>query len=313
MSVRPLFKGDKMTASLPTSNLTRKRQAVDVLIENKVTFAAENAELSIYDTYQDAQKVALHSSELLFCGMISGKKVMHVADSDYHKEFLPQQSFVLAPEQGVLIDFPQASMQQPTTCLAIEISCDKISQVADALNMQQQISNDDFFQYIPNLVHAQHNQQTQQLLERMIGLFSENEQDRHYLIDLSVNELITRLLQQQSRDLLLANCQHAAPCPLTDALYFMKEHLNQTLDIDTICKIACMSRSKFYQQFKLAFGQSPAAYQQQLRLKKARQLLLSGQQISKVCYDIGFTNPSHFSRLFKQYFGVSPKNLLLNK
>ena len=210
-----------MNTTLLTEKLTKKRQAVDVLIENKITFASDNAELSIYDTYQDAQKVALHSSELLFCGMISGKKVMHVADSNYHEEFLPQQSFVLAPEQGVLIDFPEASMKQPTTCLAIEISRDKISQVADALNMQQQISSDDFFHYIPKLVHTQHNQQTQQLLERMIGLFSENEQDRHYLIELSVNELITRLLQQQSRDLMLAKLptNYCVPINRCPALY----------------------------------------------------------------------------------------------
>lgn len=298
-----------MEAYLIKEKLTKQRQAVDVLIENKVTFASDNAQLSIYDTYQDAQKVALHSSELLFCGMISGKKIMHVGDSDYHKEFLPQQSFVLAPEQGVLIDFPEASVKQPTTCLAIEISRDKISQVADALNMQQQISSDDFFQYIPKLIHAEHNQQTQQLLERMIGLFSENEQDRHYLIELSVNELITRLLQQQSRDLMLANChQPQINCSLNNALEYLAENLNQTLDIDKLCKIACMSRSKFYQQFKLAFGQSPATYQQQLRLKKARQLLQSGQQVSQICYELGFTNPSHFSRLFKRTFGVPPKH-----
>ena len=298
-----------MAAYLTKEKLTKQRQAVDVLIENKVTFASDNAELSIYDTYQDAQKVALHSSELLFCGMISGKKIMHVGDSDYHKEFLPQQSFVLAPEQGVLIDFPEASIKQPTTCLAIEISRDKISQVADALNMQQQISSDDFFQYIPKLIHAEHNQQTQQLLERMIGLFSENEQDRHYLIELSVNELITRLLQQQSRDLMLANCH---PPVLNSAFSYVVNHiadnLNQPLDIEILCKIACMSRSKFYQQFKLAFGLSPATYQQQLRLKKARQLLQSGLQVSQICYELGFTNPSHFSRLFKQTFGVPPKH-----
>ncbi|MGO2012319.1 MAG: helix-turn-helix domain-containing protein [Pseudoalteromonas sp.] len=298
-----------MTALLTTEKIIKKRQAVDVLIENKITFASDNAELSIYDTYQDAQKVALHSSELLFCGMICGKKIMHVGDSDYHKEFLPQQSFVLAPEQGVLIDFPEASIKQPTTCLAIEISREKISQVADALNMQQQISSDDFFQYIPKLIHAEHNQQTQQLLDRMIGLFSENEQDRHYLIELAVNELITRLLQQQSRDLMLSSCQQPLiSCSLNQALNFMAENLNQTLDIDKLCKIACMSRSKFYQQFKLAFGLSPATYQQQLRLKKARQLLQSGQQVSQICYELGFTNPSHFSRLFKQTFGVPPKH-----
>ena len=110
---------------------------------------------------------------------------MHGADSQYHKAFLPEQSLVLAPGQKVLIDFPEATLCQPTTCLAIEISSDKIRQVANALNLQQQISKDDFFQYVPRLVHSQHNVQTQQLLQRMIGLFSENEPHRDYLIELS--------------------------------------------------------------------------------------------------------------------------------
>jgi AraC-like DNA-binding protein len=157
-------------------------------------------------------------------------------------------------------------------------------------------------------VHTQHNTQTQQLLERMVHLFSEQGAERHYLIDLSLNELITRLLQQQSRDLLLANCDKLRlKSNVSDALHYIEEHLSDTLDIDTLCKITCMSRSKFYQQFKLAFGTSPALWQQQLRLKKARTLLLEGQAISKVCYDLGFNNASHFSRLFKQTFGIAPK------
>ncbi|ALQ09997.1 AraC family transcriptional regulator (plasmid) [Pseudoalteromonas sp. Bsw20308] len=291
-----------------TSQLNKKRQQLDVLIENKVTFAADSSELSIYDTYQSAQKVALHSNELLFCAMLSGKKVMHVESSQYHKAFLPHESFVLAPEQGVLIDFPQASMHAPTTCLAIEISTDKITSVANALNMQQNFAHDSLFEYVPQLVHTQHNIQTQQLLERMVHLFSEQGAQRHYLIDLSLNELITRLLQQQSRELLLANCDKPhLKTNVSDALLYIEEHLNETLDINTLCKIACMSRSKFYQQFKLTFGTSPALWQQQLRLKKARTQLLQGHAISKVCFDVGFNSASHFSRLFKQTFGIAPK------
>ena len=299
-----------MNTSVSNRSLDKKRQRIDVLIENKVSFAGEHAELSIYDTYLDAQKVALHSTELLFCGMISGKKIMHVVDSDYHEEFLPNQSFVLAPEQGVLIDFPNASLNQPTTCLAIEISTDKISQVVDALNFNQQITQDDFFQYQAKLVHAQHNPQTQQLLERMITLFSENEQHRDYLIDLSLNELITRLLQQQSRDLMIASCkQGKLATPLSHVVSYIEQHLAENIDIDVLCKIACMSRSKFYQQFKLAFGVTPALWQQQLRLQKAYKLLEKGEAISQVCYQLGFNNPSHFSRVFKQAFGTTPKSI----
>ncbi len=290
-----------------TSVLAKKRQRIQALVENKVSFAAEQAELSIYDTYQSAQQVALCASELLFCGMISGKKIMHVADSQYHSVFLPEQSFVLAPGQQVLIDFPEASLQQPTTCLAIEISGDKIRQVANALNLQQQFSKDDFFQYQPRLVHSQHSAQTQQLLQRMIGLFSENGPHRDYLIELSLHELITRLLQQQCRDFMLSSCQQQRiSTPLSQVLLYIEQHLADTLDIDTLCKIACMSRSKFYQQFKLAFGVTPALWQQQRRLQQAYALVQQGQPVSQVCYRLGFNNPSHFSRVFKQSFGAAP-------
>jgi AraC-like DNA-binding protein len=293
-----------------TPQLNKHRQQLNVLIENKVTFAADNSELSIYDTYQNAQKVALHSNELLFCAMLSGKKVMHVASCQYHKAFLPHESFVLAPKQGVLIDFPQASLNAPTSCLAIEISTDKINQVADALNIEQRFANDALFAYVPELVHSQHNRQTQQLLQRMVQLFSEPDEQRSYLIDLSLNELITRLLQQQSRDLLLKHSRKLQlTTPVQNALLYIEEHLSEALDIEKLCKIACMSRSKFYQQFKLAFGTSPALWQQQLRLKKAYSLLQQGRAVSQVCYELGFNCPSHFSRLFKHTFGAPPTSI----
>ena len=84
---------------------------------------------------------------------------------------------------------------------------------------------------------------------------------------------------------------------------------SDSLDIDSLCKMACMSRSKFYQQFKLAFGVTPALWQQQRRLQKAYELVQQGEAVSRVCYQLGFNNPSHFSRIFKQSFGAAPKTV----
>ncbi|HAG38430.1 MAG TPA: AraC family transcriptional regulator, partial [Pseudoalteromonas sp.] len=35
--------------------------------------------------------------------------------------------------------------------------------------------------------------------------------------------------------------------------------------------------------------------------------LLQGHAISQVCFDVGFNSASHFSRVFKQTFGIAPK------
>jgi hypothetical protein len=51
------------------------------LVENRVSFAGPHSELSIYDTYLPAENVLLHSSGLLYCGMIQGRKLLHGADA----------------------------------------------------------------------------------------------------------------------------------------------------------------------------------------------------------------------------------------
>jgi hypothetical protein len=117
-----------------TQAIDSVRQPPKVLVENKLTFAGPESELSIYDTYQAAKKVKLVSDQLLFCAMVTGKKVMHSTKDDFHGEFLPHESFIMAPGSSVEIDFPIAKLAEPTTCLAIEISSDRVQQVSAMLN-----------------------------------------------------------------------------------------------------------------------------------------------------------------------------------
>ena len=292
--------------------LQQKRATPQVLVENKLTFAAPEAELSIYDTFEQASRVALKSDQLLFCGMVTGKKVMHSVD-DYEAAFYPHESFIMAPNQAVEIDFPEAKIHQPTTCLAIEIATDKVNQVAEQLQMRSPLDKHyGHWQHQQSVVHTHHNQQTQALLERMVQIFTENDQDRSCLIDLAISELVIRLLRFQTRDFLLLHSeQNPEFNGLNSVLQYMKNHLHEGLDIDVLCRLACMSRSKFFSQFKIHFGCTPMAFQQQLRLKQAAKFIAQGQQITQVCFSLGYHSASHFSRLFKQCYGMSPTDYKL--
>jgi len=292
-----------------TEFLKGKKIEPKVLVENKISFNGPQSQLSIYDTFEPAQKVQLKSDQPLFCAMISGKKIMHSSDDDYHSDFFPHESFVMAPNQVVEIDFPIAQLTQPTRCLAIEISTDRIQQVADLLNYNQQKSQGfGEWHYQSQIVHTHHNAQTQALLQRMTHIYSENHQDRNFMIDLAVNELTIRLLRQQSRELMMSFClQQADFSGLTVAISFIESHLSQNIEIDHLCKLSCMSRTKFFNEFKQNLGCTPLVFQQQQRLRKAHNLIKSGRQITQVCFELGFTSCSHFSRLFKQFYGISPK------
>ena len=75
---------------------------------------------------------------------------------------------------------------------------------------------------------------------------------------------------------------------------------------------ACMSASKLRSLFKQVFGNSIFSYFQNLRMKEAAQLLKAGKlSVSEVGYQLGFTNLSHFSRVFEEHIGIKPKKYSL--
>ncbi len=61
--------------------------------------------------------------------------------------------------------------------------------------------------------------------------------------------------------------------------------------------------------FQSEFGCSSREYVLRAKLEKARDLLREGKRVKDVAYELGFYDPFHFSRRFKAYWGVAPRNL----
>lgn len=72
--------------------------------------------------------------------------------------------------------------------------------------------------------------------------------------------------------------------------------------------IASMSETKLKQLFKQTFGDTIYNYYQQARMEEAAFLLKQAKHsVSEVGYELGFSNLSHFSRLFAKRYGITPK------
>ena len=79
--------------------------------------------------------------------------------------------------------------------------------------------------------------------------------------------------------------------------------------LDQLCKELFLSRSQFGRKVKALTGKSPAIYLRSLRLLKARQLLLTTEiTVKEVAYNVGFSDPSYFSRSYSEEFGESPSD-----
>lgn len=72
--------------------------------------------------------------------------------------------------------------------------------------------------------------------------------------------------------------------------------------------IASMSETKLKQLFKQTFGDTIYNYYQKARMEEAAFLLKQAKHsVSEVGYELGFSNLSHFSRLFEKQYGITPK------
>jgi len=96
------------------------------------------------------------------------------------------------------------------------------------------------------------------------------------------------------------------------AVYVVKSRLQLLMDeppnIAALAKDAGMSEPKLRKLFRQTFGKGVFEYYQFWRIQKAAQLLREGRlTVSEVGYRLGFTNLSHFSRVFEQLMGIKPK------
>ena len=81
------------------------------------------------------------------------------------------------------------------------------------------------------------------------------------------------------------------------------------MNIDAIAKEMAFSRSSFYRKIKGLTNISPADLIRNYRLKRAAEMISEGSwSLYEVSERTGFGNYSHFSVLFKKYFGTSPQN-----
>ncbi len=69
--------------------------------------------------------------------------------------------------------------------------------------------------------------------------------------------------------------------------------------------------SIFYIFFRSIYHTSPARWIREKRLRKVREMLTATTMPDDVCYSLVFENPTHFSCVFKQKFGVTPSQVNL--
>jgi AraC-like DNA-binding protein len=93
------------------------------------------------------------------------------------------------------------------------------------------------------------------------------------------------------------------------AKQFIDRHYTDNLDLDVICKKACVSKYHFIRLFKNIYGCTPHQYLIEVRIKKAKELIRSGMTVRGACFAVGYDSVTSFSTLFKRMTGSAPSRI----
>ena len=288
----------------------RQNRKLTTLVEQRTTYNADYSELNIFETHKVASQVSLTFDFPVIASMITGKKHMQLEGMPSF-DFLPGESVIMPSGAPMVIDFPVASMENPTQCLALGIDEHKIQEVVGKFNDFTAIeSENNQWSLDKNTSHLLHDQDINVLVHRLIQTFVNNTNSKDVLLDLMIQELVVRLFQTKAKHLLISSKSSLAKDSRMGAvIQYIKENLTKRdLSVNVLADKACMSASHFHRKFKNTLGISPIDYLNNEKIKFSKRLIKDRKDLplNEVAFLSGFNNVSYFNRKFKEFEQLTP-------
>ena len=119
--------------------------------------------------------------------------------------------------------------------------------------------------------------------------------------------IILDLIKESKKEYLSSEKQKK----LSPAIEYIAKYYNTNIKNDDLSEVTGLSTPHFRKVFKDVYGVSPISYVNELRMKKACEMLKSDfGSIGDIAYSLGFLNIYEFSRAFKKYMGISPSEYI---
>jgi AraC family transcriptional regulator of arabinose operon len=277
------------------------------LIDQRRVQTLEKYELSILETLVPSDQVAQSYSDLVLTNMLRGKKVMHLLDQQAFN-YLPGHTMVVPPNLKMMIDFPEASDQNPTQCVALAIDRLQIIDTVHYLNEFYPRTEGEKWSFSFTQHHFYNNEEVTALIYKLVRIGFDNSQNKDILADFVVKELVLRLMQLQSLHEKESNVAVLATSNrFAHTLHYIRENIAEKISVEELSAQAYMSKPNFFRAFKQEFGLSPIDYIIKERMRLAKRCLRNPTlSITEICFKAGFSNLAYFTRMFRQLEGMAP-------
>jgi AraC-like DNA-binding protein len=137
--------------------------------------------------------------------------------------------------------------------------------------------------------------------------FSGTEQPSEALLRLKVKELIVSILTSGRNPALAAYFRRMGELDAPSVAEIMEQNFRFNLSLEEYAKLCHRSLSSFKREFRAQFQDSPGKWLLRKRLDYSAALLRNSRMnVTEIAFESGFEDVSHFSRVFKERFNISP-------
>lgn len=262
--------------------------------------------LSVYRTSRPAPPQPVVYKPCL-CVVAQGSKRAYLGDQVYVYD--PMNYLVLSVPLPVKSGVVEASPEKPFLSLLVEIDTSAVSELLLEVSERGAVPAPKVVaRGVPGIYVSRLDEDLTGAVIRLLRALDDST-DLSVLGPLINREVLYRVLRGEQGHLLRAAALAAGGSHrVAQVIRFMEAHFEQPLDVPTIAREAGMSTSSLHHTFKEVTSLSPLQYLKQIRLHRARLLMLEEDAgAGEAAHRVGYGSPSQFSREFKRLFGQSPR------
>ena len=97
------------------------------------------------------------------------------------------------------------------------------------------------------------------------------------------------------------------------AILYLEMHFKENITLPMLAQEAGFNATYFSELFRKTTGQSYKQRLTELRVRYAKMLLKNGVSVSSACFESGFGSLSNFNAVFKQVYGITPRQYQLSR
>lgn len=235
-----------------------------------------------------------------FVHVVTGTKTWHTCDGEWKAS--PGETLFIKKGATVVEQFFDSEVCLLMVFIPDALMRSTVREVIEALNLVGAVSPPP-----ATALRVEHDVGLDALFQSMRTYLVGVEKPPEPLVRLKLKELVMSVLTSGSNTALAAYFRRVGATEAPSVTEIMEINFRYNLSLEEYAKLCHRSLSSFKREFQAAFQESPGKWLLLKRLDLAATLLRNSTlNVTEVAFESGFEHVSHFSRVFKDRFGVSP-------